>query len=164
MSLLKLIGASRKLQLLPTPMTAPVVQKIPDKINFSTTTSSYDKEKVNFTFHKLLTGEKFDVSCVPRTNVLDALNENKIDAPGYGLCEGTLTCSTCTVHFSEEDFEKLDMESDIDDEEAAFLEKAYDVRKTSRLGCQVEVTKEFEGITIMIPEKTNDQRGASPLK
>ena len=158
MSLLKLIGATRKLRLLPTPMTAPVVQKIPDKINFSTATSSYDKEKVNFTFHKLLTGEKFDVSTMPETNILDALNENKIDAPGFGSCEGTLACSTCTVHFTEEDFEKLGMEGNIDDEEIDMLDKAFDVRETSRLGCQVELTKEFEGITITIPEKVNDQR------
>ena len=89
---------------------------------------------------------------------MDAFNENKINAPGFGSCEGTLAFSTCTVHFTQEDFEKLGMEGNIDDEELDFLDKAYDVRETSRLGCQVEVTKEFEGMTIMIPEKVNDQR------
>ena len=152
MSFLKLIRATTKLKLLPTK------QNIPCVFNFSTGNSSNEKEKVNFTFLKLSTGEKIDVSAMPETNILDALNENKIDAPGFGSCEGTLACSTCTVHFTEEDFEKLGMEGNIDDEELDFLDKAFDVRETSRLGCQVELTKDFEGITIMIPEKVNDQR------
>ena len=161
MSLLKLIGATRRLHLLPTTRNItllPTKQNIPCAFNFSTGNSSNDKEKVNFTFLKLKTGEKFDVSAVPETNILDALNENKIDAPGFGSCEGTLACSTCTVHFTQKDFERLDMEGNIDDEELDFLDKAFDVRETSRLGCQVELTKEFEGITIEIPEKVNDQR------
>ena len=148
---MKLIRATRKLNLLPTK------QNIPCVFNFSTGNSSNEKEKVNFTFHKLSTGEKIDVSTMPETNILDALNENKIDAPGFGACEGTLACSTCTVHFSQEDFDRLDL-SNIDDEEMDYLDKVIDVRETSRLGCQVELTKEFEGITILIPEKAIDRR------
>ena len=143
--------ATRKLQL------TPLKYNIPRLLKFSTGNSSDDKEKVNFTFVKLSTGEKINVSAKPETNILDALNENKIDAPGFGACEGTLACSTCTVHFSEEDFDRLEL-SNIDDEEMDYLDKVIDVRETSRLGCQVELTKEFEGITILIPEKAIDRR------
>ena len=48
--------------------------------------------------------------------------------------------------------------SEIDDEEQDLLDKGVDVRDTSRLGCQVELTKEFEGISILIPEKQVDGR------
>merc|ERR1712080_555782 len=153
MSLLNLMRATRKLQLTPSKYN------IPRLLKFSTGNSSNDKEKekVNFTFVKLSTGEKINVSSKVDTNILDALNENKIDAPGFGACEGTLACSTCTVHFSQEDFDRLDL-SNIDDEEMDYLDKVIDVRDTSRLGCQVELTKEFEGITILIPEKAIDRR------
>ena len=86
------------------------------------------------------------------------MKENKIEAPGFGACGGILACGTCQVHFTEEDFRRFEMEDNISDEELDMLDKVFDVQETSRLGCQVELTKDFEGITIMIPEKVNDQR------
>ena len=86
----------------------------------------------------------------------DCENQNKIDVPGYGTCEGTLACSTCTLHFSQEDYDRLGL-SEIDNEEQDLLDKGVDVRDTSILGCQVELTKEFEGISILTPEKQVDR-------
>ena len=73
----------------------------------------------------------------------DRENQNKIDVPGYGAREGTLACSTCTLHFSQEDYDRLGL-SEIDDEEQDLLDKGVDVIDTFRLGCQVELTIEFE--------------------
>ena len=87
----------------------------------------------------------------------DRENQNKIDVPGYGAREGTLACSTCTLHFSQEDYDRLGL-SEIDDEEQDLLDKGVDVIDTFRLGCQVELTKEFEGISNLIPEKQVDRR------
>ena len=59
------------------------------------------------------------------------------------------------IFLRKKDYDRLGL-SEIDDEEQDFLDKGVDVRDTSRLGCQVELTKEFEGISILIPEKQVD--------
>jgi 2Fe-2S ferredoxin len=62
-------------------------------------------------------------------------------------CGGVCACSTCHVHVVK-GFDSLD---DIEDKENDILDKAFDVRPVSRLGCQalargedleVEITRE----------------------
>lgn len=38
---------------------------------------------------------------------MDVVVNNNIDLDGFGACEGTLTCSTCHLIFSQPDFDKL---------------------------------------------------------
>ena len=83
-----------------------------------------------------------------KTRLYDTVNEdhekqNKIDVPGYGACERTLASSTYNLHFSQEDYDRLGL-SEIDDEEQDLLDKGVDVIDTFKLGCQVELTIEFE--------------------
>ena len=74
------------------------------------------KEEINFTHVKSSTGEKIGKTKLYDTVIEDSENQNKIDVPGYGACEGTLACSTRTLHFSQEDYDRLGL-SEIDDEE-----------------------------------------------
>ena len=89
-------------------------------------------------------------------NLLDIIVNNDIDIDGFGACEGTLACSTCHVIFKQEDFERLSEEAT--DEELDMLDLAYGLTDTSRLGCQVCITKELSGIEVQLPEGINDQR------
>jgi 2Fe-2S ferredoxin len=50
-------------------------------------------------------------------------------------CGGVCACSTCHVYVTK-GFDKL---SEIEDEEFDILDKAFDVRSTSRLGCQAKI-------------------------
>jgi 2Fe-2S ferredoxin len=59
----------------------------------------------------------------------------KIGAPEGDRCGGVCACSTCHVHVVD-GFART---SDQEDEELDILEKAFDVRSTSRLGCQAKV-------------------------
>ena len=43
------------------------------------------------------------------------------------------------------------------DEELDMLDLAFGLTETSRLGCQVCVSKELSGITVRVPEGVNDQ-------
>ena len=70
------------------------------------------------------------------TVIEDREKQNKIDVPGYGACEGTLACSTCILHFSQEDYDRLCL-SEIDEEEQDLLDKGVDVIDTFRLGCSL---------------------------
>lgn len=80
-----------------------------------------------------------------------------MDIDGFGACEGTLACSTCHVVLSLEDFDRLPDEAT--DEELDMLDLAFGLTETSRLGCQVCVSKELSGITVRVPEGVNDQLG-----
>lgn len=90
-------------------------------------------------------------------NLLDVVVNNNVDLDGFGACEGTLTCSTCHLIFSKPDYDKLP--SKPSDEEMDMLDLAYDLCDTSRLGCQVILTKDMDGLEVKVPATINDARG-----
>lgn len=70
-----------------------------------------------------------------------------------GACEGTCTCSTCHIYLGDTLFTLLDEPGD---EELDMLDLAPAVTDKSRLGCQVIVTKEFDGRTIQLPSEVQN--------
>jgi ferredoxin len=63
-----------------------------------------------------------------------------IDAPEGYACGGVCACSTCHVYV----LSGGELLSEQEDEEADILDKAFDVRMTSRLGCQSTIVREGE--------------------
>lgn len=92
-------------------------------------------------------------------NLLDVVVNNDLDFDGFGACEGTLACSTCHLILSQEDYDRLPNEPT--DEELDMLDLAYGLTETSRLGCQVRLTEELNGMTVEVPEGINDVRSDS---
>lgn len=80
-------------------------------------------------------------------NLLTAAHENNIDLEG--ACGGELACSTCHLVFEKDVYDRL---PEKDEEEDDMLDLAWAITDTSRLGCQICVTKELAGITVQIPE------------
>jgi len=113
------------------------------------------REEVTVTFISL-DGTKQPAKGKVGENLLDIIIDQEIDIDGFGACEGTLACSTCHLVFKEEDFKKIPDEAT--DEEMDMLDLAYGLTDTSRLGCQVCMSKELDGMEVMIPEGINDQR------
>ncbi|CAN5925654.1 hypothetical protein BH11MYX4_BH11MYX4_08840 [soil metagenome] len=70
------------------------------------------------------------------TSLLEAAQ--KIDAPEGYACGGVCACSTCHVYVSS----GAELLSEQEDEEEDILDKAFDVRSTSRLGCQSTIEKD----------------------
>ncbi len=64
----------------------------------------------------------------------------KIDAPEGYACGGVCACSTCHVYVTK----GAELLSEQEDEEADILDKAFDVRAQSRLGCQSVIEKDGE--------------------
>src|SRR5580704_13728577 len=62
----------------------------------------------------------------------------KLGAPEGYACGGVCACSTCHVYVTSGGA----LLSDQEDEEADILDKAFDVRATSRLGCQARIVKD----------------------
>ena len=70
------------------------------------------------------------------TSILKAAQS--IDAPEGYACGGVCACSTCHVYVMT----GAELLSDQEDEEADILDKAFDVRATSRLGCQSRIERD----------------------
>ncbi|XP_036401212.1 adrenodoxin [Megalops cyprinoides] len=100
-------------------------------------------------------GEKMTVKGSPGDSLLDVVIDQNLDFDGFGACEGTLACSTCHLIFEEEVYKQL---GPITDEEMDMLDLAYGLTDTSRLGCQICLTKSLEGMTARVPESVTDIR------
>ncbi len=69
--------------------------------------------------------------------------------PGIeGDCGGLCACATCHVYISDE---FVPLCNSADELESGMLEFAFDVRNSSRLACQIEVSEEMEGIVVQMP-------------
>jgi 2Fe-2S ferredoxin len=72
------------------------------------------------------------------TSLLEAATKGHY--PEGSACGGVCACSTCHVHV----LKGANLLSEQEDEEADILDKAFDVRATSRLGCQSRIEKDGE--------------------
>ncbi|KAM6958196.1 adrenodoxin-like [Tautogolabrus adspersus] len=100
-------------------------------------------------------GEKITAKGSPGDSLLDVVINEDLDFDGFGACEGTLACSTCHLIFDEDVYKKL---GPVTDEEMDMLDLAYGLTDTSRLGCQICLTKSLEGVVARVPESVADIR------
>ena len=77
--------------------------------------------------------ENLEVDVPEGTTILEA--SRAAGAPEGDRCGGVCACSTCHVYVVE----GFDQTSEVEDEEFDILDKAFDVRMISRLGCQARV-------------------------
>jgi 2Fe-2S ferredoxin len=96
-------------------------------------------------------GKRTEVDAPVGLSVLEIAHRNNIDLEG--ACEGSLACSTCHVIVSPEDFDRL---KDPTEEEEDMLDLAFGLTHTSRLGCQIIMTEELDGLTVTLPAATRN--------
>ncbi|CAL1689415.1 unnamed protein product [Lasius platythorax] len=123
----------------------------------STTQPLSKKKEVSITFVRT-SGERIKAKGKVGDNILDIVVNNDIDLDGYGACEGTLTCSTCHLIFPEDIYNSLPNKPT--DEEVDMLDLAFELTDTSRLGCQIIMTEELDGIEVRVPSTINDARSS----
>jgi ferredoxin len=70
-----------------------------------------------------------------------------------GACEGSVACSTCHAILTPEYYDLL---PEPDDDENDMLDMAFALTDTSRLGCQVKLTRELDGMTATLPSATRN--------
>ena len=90
----------------------------------------------------------------PGLSLLEIARKYNIDIEG--ACEGSLACSTCHVIVDPEWFDSLD---EATEDEEDMLDLAFGLTETSRLGCQIIVTDELDGITVTLPSETRNMLG-----
>ena len=84
-------------------------------------------------------------------SVLEAAHQNDISLEG--ACEGSLACSTCHIIVAPEFFDKL---TKAKDEEEDMLDLAFGLTHTSRLGCQIIMSDELDGLVVSLPSATRN--------
>lgn len=115
----------------------------------------FSPSRVSVTFLRA-NGERIQAKGKVGDTLLDVVVNNNIDLDGFGACEGTLTCSTCHLIFKPADYDKLPEKPS--DEEMDMLDLAYELQDTSRLGCQITLSKELNGLEVQLPSTINDAR------
>jgi len=84
-------------------------------------------------------------------SVLEIAHRNDIDLEG--ACEGSLACSTCHVVVDKDWYDKL---GEATEEEEDMLDLAFGLTHTSRLGCQIRMTEELDGLVVALPAATRN--------
>ncbi|KAF7588540.1 hypothetical protein BBP40_005529 [Aspergillus hancockii] len=97
-------------------------------------------------------GEKYDFQVSEGDNLLDIAQANDLEMEG--ACGGSCACSTCHVIVEDPDvFDKMEEPSD---DENDMLDLAFGLTETSRLGCQVVMSKELDGLVVRLPSMTRN--------
>ncbi|MGV6806859.1 MAG: 2Fe-2S iron-sulfur cluster-binding protein [bacterium] len=100
---------------------------------------------VNFVDHD---GNQFEANVEAGTSIMNAAIDNGIDGI-LAECGGACSCATCHCYIDDAWFEKVGPASELEQE---MLDCAVEPKETSRLGCQVPVTDELDGIVVHLPE------------
>lgn len=87
-----------------------------------------------------------EVEAAPGSVLLDVAQA--AGQPLEGTCEGQMSCSTCHVIISPEDFAKL---PPISEEEDDLLDIAAYVTRTSRLACQIVLEEGWDELAVRMP-------------
>ncbi|HLJ19718.1 MAG TPA: ferredoxin family 2Fe-2S iron-sulfur cluster binding protein [Stellaceae bacterium] len=91
-------------------------------------------------------GTRREVEAPLGLSVLEIAHRNGIDLEG--ACEGSLACSTCHVIVDPEWYDLL---KEATEDEEDMLDLAFGLTRTSRLGCQIIITEELDGLTVSLP-------------
>ena len=77
--------------------------------------------------------------------MLSVAQRNKIDLEG--TCEGSMACATCHVAIDKDWYARLPKPKK---EEDAMLDLAPGVTRLSRLGCQIVLGAELDGLVVRV--------------
>jgi ferredoxin len=105
--------------------------------------------KIRFNFIYENNNKVLQVEAEENQNLLQIAKKYNLELEG--VCQGTRACGTCHIYLENGIYKKIDPMSE---DEEDLLTLAYNLKSTSRLGCQVKVGRDFEGTKVCIPIAT----------
>jgi 2Fe-2S ferredoxin len=96
-------------------------------------------------------GKRVELTAEEGQSILDVAHAN--DIPMEGACEAQMACGTCHVIVDASWADKLPKPSE---EELDMLDLVYGLTKRSRLGCQIRLTAELDGLVVALPAETRN--------
>ena len=106
-------------------------------------------EKIKIIF--IENDKEIEVDASIGLSLLEVAHENNIDLEG--ACEGSLACATCHVILEEKIYNILEQPAEAEED---MLDLAFGLTHTSRLGCQIILTKELNGMRVRVPSATRN--------
>ena len=95
------------------------------------------------------TGKSHVIDVSNSLTVMEGAVQNNI--PGIDAdCGGSCACATCHVYVDEKWFNKLPNKSEAEQD---MLDMAIEPNKFSRLGCQITVNDDLDGMVVKMPSK-----------
>jgi 2Fe-2S ferredoxin len=91
-------------------------------------------------------GRRREVDAPLGLSILEIAHRHDVDIEGS--CEGCLACTTCHIIVEPEWYDLLKEPSG---DEEDMLDLAFGLSRTSRLGCQIVMTEELDGLTVRLP-------------
>ena len=90
-------------------------------------------------------GKTHDLTVEPGDTLMQVAVDAGLDIRAE--CGGCLACATCHMYIDPEWFQKL---ASREEDEEDMLDFADNVKESSRLSCQIELTKEMDGLRATI--------------
>ena len=112
---------------------------------------SLEENPIKLFFSYTKSKERKEVLAREGESLLDVAHTNGIELEG--VCESSLACSTCHVILEQRIYDQL---AEPVEEEEDLLDLAYGLTHTSRLGCQVKVTRNMENMVVKLPSATRN--------
>jgi ferredoxin, 2Fe-2S len=94
-------------------------------------------------------GEESTVDAADGLTVMEAIRDNGFDEL-LALCGGCCSCATCHVHVDPAFQDRLPAMSEDEDD---LLESSDHRNENSRLGCQVPLTADLDGLRVTIAQE-----------
>lgn len=80
-------------------------------------------------------------------NLMEVMHMNEIAPDGtIGVCGGMAMCASCQCYIRSNNNNLPEMQM----EEEAMLSEAFYVKDNSRLGCQIPITEELDGLEVVL--------------
>jgi len=91
------------------------------------------------------------VEAIVGESLLQTAHRHEIDLEG--ACEGVCACSTCHLIMPMDLYNRLEEPSE---DEEDMLDMAFGLTETSRLGCQIIVKADMDGVELEMPKATRN--------
>jgi 2Fe-2S ferredoxin len=95
--------------------------------------------------------EELEVDAPIGLSVLEIAHKNNIDIEG--ACGGSLACATCHVILDKKYYDMLEVPVEAEED---MLDLAFGLTHTSRLGCQIIMSEELDGMRLKLPSATRN--------
>lgn len=92
-------------------------------------------------------GSRKEIDAPVGASLLRIAHDNDIDLEG--ACGGSLACATCHLVIDPHWYPQLPPKSTGEED---MLDLAFGLTETSRLGCQIKVTDDMDGLVVSLPE------------
>ena len=91
-------------------------------------------------------GMRTEIEVQPGQTLLEVAREHDIDIEG--TCEGNLACATCHLIIDKDWSSKIPQATE---DERDMLDLVTGLTVNSRLGCQIKVTGDLNGLIVFLP-------------